>query len=246
MNIYITDGSEDAFYSAAFYACTDADCVVTSAKHIQLTLDARIIPTDTDPEKCARVKNKLAQYDRGSLGDISLILRRGCDTREMTALNYLRRIVQSKGPVRDRLSDPAVIEAMDEREKVTLEAHRFKGFLRFMESEGGIFYAPFAPDNDILELILPHFLRRLPTQAFVIHDTLRHKAALWNGKDCAIAATDENVSVCFSPEEENFQKLWREYYRSVNIAQRPHEKQMKGYMPVRYWKFMPEKNPNLR
>lgn len=246
MNIYITDGSESAFYSAAFHACTDTDCIVTSAKHIQLTLDARILPTEYDAEKCARVKNKLSQYDSGACNDISLILRRGAATREMTALNYLRRIVQLKCPVRDRLSDPAVIEAMDERGKVTLEAHRFKGFLRFMEGKGGIFYAPFSPDNDILELILPHFMRRLSSQSFIIHDTLRHKAALWNGKDCAIAATDENVSVQFSPDEENFQALWREYYRSVNISQRPHEKQMKGYMPVRYWKFMPEKNPHLR
>lgn len=50
MNIYITDGSESAFYSAAFHACTDTDCIVTSAKHIQLTLDARIVPTEYDAE----------------------------------------------------------------------------------------------------------------------------------------------------------------------------------------------------
>ena len=246
MNVYITDGTEDGFYTAAFRACTDTDCIVTSAKNIQLTLDARIAVVEYDAQKCARVRNKIRQYDRDAENDIALILRRGCATKEMTALNYLRLIVREKCAVRDRLSVPAVIEAMDERGKVGLEAYRFKGFLRFMEGEGGIFYAPFSPDNDILELILPHFLRRLPDQPFIIHDTLRRKAALWNGRECAIAATEDNVSVRFSPDEENFQALWREYYRAVNIDQRPHEKQMKGYMPVRYWKFMPEKNPKLR
>lgn len=61
-----------------------------------------------------------------------------------------------------------------------------------------------------------------------------------------IAETDERVSVALSEYEQGFQNLWKEYYRSVNIAQRPHEKQMKGYMPVRYWKFMPEKQGDTK
>lgn len=246
MNVYILDGTENMFYSAVFFAYSDADCILSSAKNIQLTLDARIITVEYEEDKCERVKKKIAQYDPKALSDIALILKRGCDTKEMTALQYIRLILKNRAPVRDQLSHPMVIEAMDERDKVTLEAHRFKGFLRFMEGDHGIMYAPFSPDNDILELILPHFLRRLTTQPFIIHDTLRHKAALWNGKECAIAQTDDRISVRFSPDEENFQHLWQEYYRAVNIAQRPHEKQMKGYMPVRYWKFMPEKNPGLR
>ena len=43
------------------------------------------------------------------------------------------------------------------------------------------------------------------------------------------------------PDENNWQKLWQRYYASVNIPSRERLKQMKGYMPVRYWKFMPER-----
>ena len=53
--------------------------------------------------------------------------------------------------------------------------------------------------------------------------------------------TDKKVDIPLSDGELTLQALWREYYAAVNIAQRPHEKQMKGYMPVRYWKFLPEK-----
>ena len=159
----------------------------------------------------------------------------------MTALAALRRIVKAGGPVRDRLSDPAVLEATTELRKVTGEAHNFTGFLRFMEGANGVYYGPFAPDNDILELILPHFLKRFAVQPFVIHDTARRKAALYNGKDCILTRTEEKVSVALSDYEDSFQQLWKEYYNSVNIAQRPHERQMRGYMPVRYWKYMPEK-----
>lgn len=242
MNIYITDGTENSFYTAAFSACTDKDCIITSDRTVQLSLGSTVIDVETDREKCTRVRKKLFEYDPNALGDISLILRRGSPAKEMAALNYLRLIVQKKSPVRNMLAHPSVIEALEEKKRVTLEAHRFTGFLRFMEGSGGVFYAPFAPDNDILELILPHFIKRLAAQSFIIHDTLRKKAALYNARECVIVQTESKVLVQLGEREELFQNLWKEYYRSVNIEQRPHERQMKGYMPVRYWKFLPEKD----
>lgn len=241
MNIYITDGTPESFYTAVFTACTDKDCIVTSARDFQMPMGARLIEVSADKEKCARVCRKLQQCDGRALNDLSLILRRGSPSREMTALGYIRLLIEKGSPVRDMLSHPAVIEAMAAIKKVTGETHNFTGFLRFMEGANGVFYAPFSPDNDILELILPHFLRRLANQAFVIHDVSRKKAALYNTKECVLTDTDERVSIALSEYERGFQELWQEYYRSVNIAERPHEKQMKGYMPVRYWKFMPEK-----
>ena len=241
MNVYCTDGTEEAFYTAAFSAYADRDCVVASAARLQLPLGAAVTEVRADPEKCERVKKKVRTIDPRAEQDISLVLRRGADTREMTALCYLRLLVRTGAPVRDMRAHPAVIEMWDERGKVTQEAHRFTGFLRFAEGANGVFYAPFAPDNDVLELILPHFVRRFAAQAFVIHDTVRRKAGMYNGRDCVIALTDEQVSVSLSAQEDYFCGLWKEYYRAVNIAQRPHEKQMRGYMPRRYWKFMPEK-----
>ena len=241
MNVYLTDGTADAFFTAAYHACTDADCIVTSARNFQLALGANVIETAADAEKCARVRRRIAEYDREALSDILLILRRGSAGREMTALRYLRRLIRQKAPVRNMLADPAVRDAMDERRKVTLEAHRFTGFLRFMQSAGGVFYAPFSPDNDILELIAPHFMRRFGDMPFVIHDLARKKAALFrSGKMCVVPVGDD-ANVLLHEDELVFQSLWREYYRAVNISERPHEKQMKGYMPVRYWKHMPEK-----
>ena len=217
MNVYLTDGTPACFYTAVFSACTDKDCIVTPARDFQIPLGAALVEVAANEEKVARVQRKLRAIDGGAIREISLILRRGCAEREMTALEYIRLLVERKAPVRDMLSHPAVLEARDAIKKVTGEAHNFTGFLRFMEGENGVFYAPFSPDNDILELILPHFLRR-----------------------------DERVSVALSEYEQGFQNLWKEYYRSVNIAQRPHEKQMKGYMPVRYWKFMPEKQGDTK
>ncbi len=242
MNVYITDGTTYGFYTAVFDAYLDKNCIITSAKNLQLTFDSNLIHVKTDTEKSERVLKKLRLYDTRGERDISLILRLGSSEKEQIAFEYLKRIISLKAPVRERLNEPAVIVARDAHKKVIAEAHHFKGFLRFMEGANGVYYAPFEPDNDILELIVPHFTARLKNQPFVIHDIKRRIAALYNTKECVITTTDEKVSVNLSDYEQAFQNLWKEYYNSVNISQRPHEKQTKGYMPVRYWKYMPEKN----
>ena len=244
MKIYLTNGSEDAFYTAVFFAFQQPDSLIYSAT-IQLPIGAETIYISLDQEKSARVKSKLKCYAPRAISDVSLLMKRDNPEKENVALSYIRLIIEKKSDVRDMLSAPAVITTMSEIKKVTLEAHRFTGFIRFSESSNGIFYAPFCPDNNILDLILPHFLRRLKNQPFIIHDTKRNIAALYNTKDCIITSTAEKVTIDLSEKETAFTKLWCEYYNSVNIAERPHEKQMKGYMPVRYWKYLPEKNHRI-
>ena len=106
MNLYLTDGSEEGFFTAAFRACTDADCVVTSARNVQLAAGAELIDVQTDAERCERVRRFLRRYDARSLGEISLLLRRGCATKEMTALGYLRLSCKSAPPCATCLRTP--------------------------------------------------------------------------------------------------------------------------------------------
>lgn len=241
MNIYLTDGTEAGFYTAVLAACNEPQSRIVSHKTVQLSFDSALLPVETDITEAERVKNKLRRFDKHAEEEISLILRRGDDGREQIALEYIRLIARYRAPVRARLSEPAVLNARDAVKKVRGETHRFTGFLRFMEGKNGIYYAPFEPDNDILELLVPHFTERLKKQPFIIHDTKRKKAALYNTRECVLTRTDDKVSVNLSDCEQAFQSLWKEYYRAVNIAERPHPKQMKGYMPVQYWKYMPEK-----
>lgn len=50
------------------------------------------------------------------------------------------------------------------------------------------------------------------------------------------------ADIYLSEQEKAFESLWKKYYKAVDIKERPHENQMKRSMPVRYWKFLPEKN----
>jgi probable DNA metabolism protein len=42
-------------------------------------------------------------------------------------------------------------------------------------------------------------------------------------------------------KEELYQRLWQQYFTSVNIAARKNTKLHIQHMPKRYWKFLPEK-----
>ena len=243
MKIFICDDSPEGFFTAVFDAFKEKTCVLTSDKSIQLSLDSEIVRVETDEEKAERVQNGILKYDREAVEDILLVLR-SCDSlKEQTAFLYIKKLMEQKTPIKKAYNLPEVVDFNDILYKVTGEVHRIKGFLRFMESAGGALYAPYSPDNDITELLMPHFAERLKAERFVIHDLKRKIAGMYNGHEWIMGYAGE-AEVYLSEYEKAFETLWKKYYKAVNIAERPHEKQMKAYMPVRYWKHLPEKKDN--
>lgn len=240
MKILITDGTAASFFTAVFDAYKEREIIITSDENVQLTLGSEVMRVYSDIEKCERVRKGIAKYDTYAEEEILLALR-SCDAlKEQTAFAYIRKLMQNKAAIRKQLSLPEVIEFNDIISKVTNEAHKLKGFLRFMESADGVLYAPYTPDNNITDLLMRHFAERLKSERFVIHDLKRKIAGIYDGLDWILDYVGE-AEVYLSEYERAFENLWKKYYSAVNIKERPHEKQMKGYMPVRYWKFLPEK-----
>lgn len=240
MKIFICDGSVVGFFTAVFDAYKEKDCLITADSDVQLTLDSELVRVTADGEKSRRVINKINSIDGEAVDDICLVLR-SCDPlKENAAFEYIRQMIARQMPIKKAMSLPEVVEFNDLIYKVTGEIHRLKGLIRFMESANGALYAPYSPDNDITDLLMPHFAERLKNQRFVIHDVRRKVAGMYNGVEWIMTETGE-ASVYLSEYERAFETLWKKYYDTVNIPERKHEKQMKGSMPVRYWKFLPEK-----
>lgn len=240
MKYFIVDGSEGSFYTAVFYAYKEKDCAITSESDLQMSLDGELVEIKEETDKAQRVKNKLYLLDKNAPYDVTILLLSNDKKKELTAFRYIKLIIENKGAVRSMLAHPTVMAMTDIRSRVLKELDRMKGFLRFMENADGVLYAPYSPDNDITALIAPHFTRRFGNQKFVIHDVKRKIAALYDGREIFVSKV-EGADIYLSKYEKTFEALWKQYYKSVNISSRPHEKQMKGYMPVRYWKFLPEK-----
>lgn len=119
------------------------------------------------------------------------------------------------------------------------ELHRWMGLIRFRDV-GGVYYAPFAPDCDVLPLLAGHFRSRLPAR-WVLHDTGRGRAALheagrWFLTDAALPA-----HLRITREEEVCQALWQEFFRSTAVRERISAKRQSNFLPRKTWAYLIEK-----
>lgn len=237
--LYIFDGTEEGFLTAFVIAFEDENARLSS-KCTQLPLGEKPVVVQTDLIRADKAKRRLLSFDKEIGKELDILLRCGETDNEQVAFAYLRKVARQKRPVRTQLASVDVFRAAEYIKKVRYEVHRFHGFIRFMECESGALYAPFSPDNDICDLLVPHFRARLPAYPFVLHDVKRKKAAVYDGTHAFIAELDK-ANILLSANEEGWQELWKKYYSAVNIPSRERLKQMRNYMPVRYWAFMPEK-----
>ena len=236
--IYFYDGSKEAFLTALVLSFRDTDAVLTSQNR-QLAIGQETVFVRGDGVRAQKAERRLLEIDAGCMRDLDILLKSGDADRDMVALRYFRMLASYGRPIRRMLSEDAVIAADECMRRVRLEIHRMHGFLRFMESASGALYGPFSPDNDIAEALVPHFRARLRDYPFVIHDVKRGKAAVYDGEHTFLAPLRE-AEVVLSADETAWQALWRDYFHAVNIPARERLKQMRGYLPVRYRKFMPE------
>jgi probable DNA metabolism protein len=237
--VYVTDGTREGFLTAVFDAYKDETAYLTSSCCFQQSLLDEIRRVQTDGEKAKRVAKKLFALSQRGASEVLAILRTPAEDREQTAFLYAKRIVAYGNGARSRLTDPIVRRALDLSGQVFTEVHRLKGFLRFRETEQGVYYAPCEPDNDVVDLLLPHFRSRLAGVPFVIHDFRRGVAVVYDGENSALSSVGQ-AEIALSASEAECSELWKKYYQTVNIESRRKEKQQKNYMPVRYWRTMVE------
>lgn len=244
MTTYFFDGTKNGLLTCIFESFYDRripDDVTT--EFVQCGLLDEIVTIKTDSEKAERVykclKNCKTKY---LVSDFNLTFRSGEKSRFKVLFDYLNVAISNKNiDISKAFALPEIQAFTDLKNRIYTETHRFKGFLRFMETEKGFYYACYEPDNDITELLVPHFTARLQSP-FIIHDIKRNILALCDGKRYKILdGGDNGVTVFMSESEENFLDLWQQYYKSINIEERKNIRQMRNYMPERYWKNLSEK-----
>lgn len=244
MTTYFFDGTKNGLLTCffeSFYEKRIPDDVTTEC--VQCGLLDEIVTIKTDNEKAERVykclKNCKTKY---LVSDFNLTFRSGEKKRFKVLFDYLNVAISNKNiDISKAFALPEIQAFTDLKNRIYTETHRFKGFLRFMETEKGFYYACYEPDNDITELLVPHFTARLQSP-FIIHDIKRNILALCDGKRYKILnGGDNGVTVFMSESEEIFLDLWQQYYKSINIEERKNLRQMRNYMPERYWKNLSEK-----
>lgn len=138
------------------------------------------------------------------------------------------------------INNPAIFRLRSYEKQLFHNYHKMSGFLRFVELEDGSLYAKLESRFNLAYLLGRHFSKRLNNQEFYIHDIARslvfvHTKELKGIQKLAAFELPEH-----SADEAKFQRLWKEFFRSVSIESRKNEKVQKQTVPLLYRTYMSE------
>lgn len=243
MLIYQYSGGLDGFLSAVFraYQKRELPDLLTDGELAENPLSAEIVTVIPDEAKALRIERGIvARLGGDGLHQLSYAYA-SCDPDRNRKLFYwILSVFKYGAEVQKRYQDSFVMDFCDMTARVTLEINHMLGFLRFSQTKEGLFFAEFAPDNNILPFLMPHFTRRFNNQSFIITDRKRNLYGIYNMEEWKVIASDTRLSPEYSEPESVFRNLWQEYFRSVNIAARENRKLQDSYLPRRYRAFLTE------
>ncbi len=207
----------------------------------QLTVTGRVIEIKEELDKAEKVKNAILR-DGGKieLERIRRVFNHGDMFRGIILLKYVRMLFVHKEKTMAMHFNGVVRQFDKMQREVSLESHRMKGFVRFMETTSKVMYASISPEHNIIEMIMPHFVNRYKDMDFVIHDTKRNIVGMNSHGKFIVKKMSSSILVELAKEEEIFQTLWKTYFQAVNINERKNKKLQDGYCPKRYRKNMSE------
>ena len=129
-----------------------------------------------------------------------------------------------------------VNEALNIQKRVSREAHKWKGFLRFKETKNHFLYAEFNADNNILGILAKHFQKRLPKEYWLIKDQTRDILCIYDQKNLHfLESKDLTINLKIEKEEIETEELWKTFFQTIAIKERLNRKCQQNFMPKKYW-----------
>lgn len=253
MNVFIYDHTFDGLLTVIFEAYTKRlfpDILLGKDDCMPLFYD-HSLQVETDVQKSSRVwlglQKKLSKQALGIATSVWLSECQGCD---MLLFRYLRKLLDTSGKAELNFGDEDILNASRLAKKVLQESHRLIQFLRFKKSFDGIFFAVTEPMYNVLALTIPHFQDRFADQKWLIYDLKRSYGYFYDLHkvvEVSLSVEDtEKLSGCandylLDADELFFQKLWQTYFQAISIEARKNLRLHRQNLPVRFWKFLPEK-----
>ncbi len=252
MTYLIYDGSFEGLLSAIFevYALQVKEPRIRSQQHVIGQLFSNTLNVPYNEEKANRVSAKvkilLGREGLNALWKATLSEREGI---EDTVLGVVAYALETKKNILGDFGHPDVLALQEVLKKIGRERHRMTAFVRFALGNDGVFYSGIEPDFDVLPLIMDHFKKRYADQKWLIFDKKRRYGIYYDLQRVVTVEVQEVVNSLYpavlelqwDPSENEFQKLWKNYFKSTNIASRKNQKLHLQHVPRRYWKYLVEK-----
>ncbi|KNY28404.1 TIGR03915 family putative DNA repair protein [Pseudobacteroides cellulosolvens] len=240
---YTYDGSFEGLLSAIYesYYRHEIPLNILPEESSQMGIFTKDYNVKTNIEKFHKVYNSVREkISPLALRNIYYVFISDSKNKELIIYKYLKLGWKFGGDIDRLITDESVLNVRIISRKVTSECHRFLGLVRFKLMEGDYYYASLEPDYNIISLLALHFSKRLSDQRWVIHDLKRKLAVVYDKEGWFLTAIEQPLGSHLSAEKEDFQTLWKLYFKNISIKNRKNPRLQKQFMPVRYWAHLVE------
>ncbi len=212
-------------------------------------LFAEYIRVREDEEKAAKVIRTIhRQFGEHDAHYIFMALSAPSAHKAEAAYKTIAYGLQHKvkpGHLFDHLADKHVLLTNKLGLNASREAQHLKGFLRFRELENGILFAPIAPKNNILPVLMEHFSDRFPSENFMVLDEGRQMFGVHKARESWFLAEGESVAeqvkrTAVSEAEVYYSSLFKHFCTSIAINERRNTDLQRNMLPLRFLPYMTE------
>lgn len=210
-----------------------------------------VIHVATDDTKVKRVwKGLEKKLTKGGISFLTVSWLSELPEIDILLLHYMRKTIDAPQSIELNFGDPDVLEISKIWKKVNQEKHRIIQFTRFQKAADDIFFACMEPLYNVLPLTIGHFQDRFADQKWILYDLKRDYGYYYDLFTVTEIHFKEKPTYLYSgvldenlmaEDEKMFQKLWKEYFKSITIKERINPKLHRQNMPVRFWKYLTEK-----
>jgi probable DNA metabolism protein len=242
MLTYCYDGSTEGLFSAISHILRhepDPGAAVLRKQGYSLFEEGIFIQADSKRAD-EMIRRFSSAYPRNAR-DVLYCVYAEQDGIETSLLHYIHLVARHGSGISGHLTHPAVSDIRHLSGKVAREVHRFKGLMRFSMLEDGSYLARMEPDFNIIHPLSLFFSNRLQAQNWFICDVHRSLVSRWDGKSLDFGTIESFIVPELSAQEREVQALWRTFFRHVSIPERRNERCQKSFMPIKYWKYLVEK-----
>ena len=240
---YVYDGSFVGFLTIVFDSYSNKvlpQKIYSYKDYVENFLD-KVLYIKTDYEKSKRVFDGIEKnicYE-SLYNSYNAFLSNEKD-KEIYILKYLCNGFDVGPKINNMITTSYVFKVINMRRKALAECHKLKGLLRFQEIGNNLCYASIHPDNNIIEPLGHHFINRLPSMNFIIHDKNRDVCFIYNSKEYEIIDSKNLKIPEISDNEKIYQDLWKMFFKTIAIEERKNSRCQMQYMPKKYWKDLVE------
>lgn len=261
MNVMIFDGTWDGILSAVFEAYTRQWHRLQDDSALQLLRPEAPLPifadsvteVITDSTRALRVWSALQKkMEPAALGALTISFLSEDVDMDTPTLRFIIKVIESRqGGFERNFTDPDALAIVQTAKRVRYEAHRLLQFVRFQKAADGTYFAMTDPRHNVLPMTLDHFTDRFADQHFIIYDHRRGYGYYYDGTEPHIISLPAHLNhmatgwlsdEMLDPEERLFRRLWQTYFKAIAIKERTNPRKQRADMPIRYWRYLTEKN----